>query len=70
MLLRLDGNSGSVTCVTDCDENQGTGQVWGGQGSLAYMVILVISFGFTLALDTISRNGITSLQDIECPSIG
>ena len=44
-------------------------RVWGGQDSLAHMVILAISFGFTSILDNISRNGILSLGDVECSSI-
>ena len=70
MLRRIEDYTGSFISVTDCDEQQGTVRVWGGQGSLARVVILAISFGFTSALDTISRNGITSLRDVECPSIG
>ena len=70
MLRRIEDYTGSFISVTDCDEQQGTVRVWGGQGSLARVVILAISFGFTSALDTISRNGITSLRDVECPPIG
>ena len=45
-------------------------RVSGGQSSLARVVILAISFGITSALYTISRNGILSLWDVVCPSIG
>lgn len=70
MLRRIEDYTGSFISVSDCDEQQGTVRVWGGQGSLARVVILAISFGFTSALDTISRNGIMSLRDVECPPIG
>ena len=69
MLRRIEDYTGSFISVTDCDEQQGTVRVWGGQGSLARVVILAISFGFTSALDTISRNGIMSLRDVERPSV-
>ena len=69
MLCCIEDYTRSFIFVTDCDEQQGTVRVWGGQGSLARVVILAILSGFTFALDTISSNGIMSLQDVERPSV-
>ena len=70
MLRCIEDYTGSFISVTDCDEQQGTMRAWGGQGSLARVLILAILFGFTSALDTISRNGIMSIRDVNRPFVG
>ena len=63
MLARIEDYTGSFISITDCDDDNGTVRIWGGQSDLAQAVVVAISFGFYSALDTISRNGIIRLPD-------
>ena len=61
MLARLEDYTGSLISVLDCPRGSETVQIWGGESDFDRVLILAISYGFPSVLDTISRNGITSL---------
>ena len=61
MLARLEDYTGSLISILDSPSGSGTVQIWGGESEFARVLILAISFGFHSVLDTVSRNGITSL---------
>ena len=61
MLARLEDYTGSLISVLDSPNGSGTVQIWGGESEFARVLILAISYGSPSVLDTVSRNGITSL---------
>ena len=61
MLARLEDYTGSLISILDSPSGSGTVQIWGGESEFARVLILAISFGFHSILNTVSRNGITSL---------
>ena len=61
MLARLEDYTGSLISILDSPSGSGTVQIWGGESEFARVLILAISYGFPSVLDTVSRNGITSL---------
>ena len=61
MLARLEDYTGSLISILDSPSGSGTVHIWGGESEFARVLILAISYGFHSVLDTVSRNGISSL---------